>query len=183
MGGGRGELLAAVLAQHPVARGVLFDQPSALDGARVVLDRAGVAERCTLEGGDFFAAVPAGGDPDPMKSVLHNWDERRCISLLRVCAAAMPRGARLLVIERVMPDEAGRSARHLACARSDLDMLVSLTGRECRAIEYARLFAGAGLTVAATRESSGDWAVIEARHADVRSARRCAVRSRAPRPR
>jgi O-methyltransferase domain len=78
VGGGRGELLAAVLAQDPLAHGVLFDQPSALDGAHAVLDRAGVAERCRLEGGDFFAAVPAGGDLYLMKSVLHNWDDRHC---------------------------------------------------------------------------------------------------------
>jgi hypothetical protein len=167
VGGGRGELLAAVLAQHPLARGVLFDQPSALNGAHGVLGRAGVGERCRLEGGDFFAMVPAQGDLYLMKSVLHNWDDRHCISLLAVCAAAMPRDARLLVIERLMPDEAGRGARHQACARSDLNMLVSLTGRERRAVEYKQLLAGAGLAVAATRESSGDWAVIEARHADV----------------
>jgi hypothetical protein len=165
VGGGRGELLAAVLAQHPAAHGVLFDQPGALDGALALLAQAGVADRCRLEGGDFFEAVPEGGDLYLMKSVLHNWNDERCIALLRVCAAAMPPRARLLVIERVMPDDAGCSAHHQACARSDLNMLVSLTGRERRVTEYERLFAAAGLAATARREGEGEWSVLEARRA------------------
>jgi hypothetical protein len=165
VGGGRGELLAAVLERHPLAVGVLFDQPTALVGARAVFDRAGIAERCSLEGGDFFEAIPEGGDVYLMKSVLHNWDDRHCTVLLRACAATMPHGARLLIIERVMPDKPGSGAAHRACARSDLNMLVSLTGRERCAAAYERMLVGAGLTPTATRESSADWTVIEARHA------------------
>jgi trans-aconitate methyltransferase len=181
IGGGRGELLGALLARHPAARGVLFDQPSALEGAREQLARSGVAERCRIEGGDFFAAVPGGADLYLMKSVLHNWSDRHCRTLLQACAAAMPPGARLLVIERLVPQAAGRSAKHRTSARSDLNMLVGLTGRERDAGAYEQLLSDASLVVVRTRSSpapsapgatdaataspSGDWAVLEARRA------------------
>jgi orsellinic acid C2-O-methyltransferase len=46
VGGGSGELLAAVLVANPAARGVLFDQDHAIAHALPVLQRAGVAARC-----------------------------------------------------------------------------------------------------------------------------------------
>lgn len=63
VGGGSGGLLAAVLAQQPRMRGILFDQPAVVAGALRVLTAAGVAGRCELVSGDFFRSVPEGGRP------------------------------------------------------------------------------------------------------------------------
>src|SRR6202521_1751917 len=56
VGGGNGSLLASILKANPKLKGVLFDQPSV--SARAKQDRhvtaKGIAERCTLESGDFF---------------------------------------------------------------------------------------------------------------------------------
>lgn len=61
VGGGYGTLLAAILRSNPKARGILFDQPHVVASAADYLTAAGVAGRCTLVGGDFFASAPAGG--------------------------------------------------------------------------------------------------------------------------
>ena len=58
MGGGRGRLIATILAEHAHLRGILFDQPHVVESARETLDEAGVADRCELVGGSFFDAVP-----------------------------------------------------------------------------------------------------------------------------
>jgi DNA-binding HxlR family transcriptional regulator len=171
VGGGRGELLSAVLHERPHARGVLFDQPGALDGAHAALEAAGLAARCRVEGGDFFAALPAGGDLYLLKSVLHNWDDRLCIALLQACAAAMPRGARLLVIERALPATPGTGVQHRSSARTDLNMLASMTGRERSPQQYAALLEAAGLAAPGARGSGAEpgaepeaaWVVVEAR--------------------
>jgi hypothetical protein len=63
VGGGQGALLAALLAAHPPARGVLFDQPSVVARAGAVLEGAGVAERCTVVGGDFSPGCPRAETP------------------------------------------------------------------------------------------------------------------------
>jgi hypothetical protein len=51
-----------VLAANPDAHGVLFDQPHVIAGARAVVQKSGLVDRCRLIEGDMFAAVPAGGD-------------------------------------------------------------------------------------------------------------------------
>ncbi len=164
VGGGSGELLGAALARSPAAKGVLFDQAAALADAARVLERAGVAHRCHITAGDFFTAVPEGGDMYLLKSVLHNWDDERCRVILRHCAQAMASHARLVVIERVVPESPGSSAHHQATARTDMNMAVSLGGRERRLDEYTQLFADAGLALAHVR-TSAEWSALEARRA------------------
>ena len=164
VGGGSGALLATVLERHPGVQGVLFDQASALTEATQVLERAGVAARCRITAGDFFTAVPEGGDLYLLKSVLHNWDDARCGAILRHCAQAMASDGRLVVIERVVPEAPGRSSHHRATARTDMNMAVSLAGRERRLDEYAQLFAEVGLALTHVRETAAEWSLLEARH-------------------
>ncbi len=150
IGGGTGQLLAGVLARHKTARGLLFDLQHALDRAPPVLDRHGVSDRCRLQAGSFFDGVPQGADLYLMKSILHDWDDANAVRLLERCAAAMGAGARLLVIERLRPQRMGADPGHRALARSDLNMLVGLAGRERSTVEYRALFERAGLVLRET---------------------------------
>lgn len=145
VGGGNGELIASVLAAHPQMHGVLLDLPHGLEGAPALLQRRGVADRCAVVPGSFFAALPAGGDCYLLKSVLHNWDDPRCLDILRRCREAMAPHGEVLVIERVAAERPGTAPLDRAVARSDLNMLVALSGRERTAREFAVLFAEAGL--------------------------------------
>ena len=69
MAGGHGSLLATILKANPKLKGVLFDLPSVIARAKEGehVTAKGIAERCTLESGDFFVSVTTGGDADPMK--------------------------------------------------------------------------------------------------------------------
>lgn len=62
VGGGEGALLAAILNAYPQANGVLLEESSVIDRARNVMAHAGVADRCAMKPGDFFEAIPDGGD-------------------------------------------------------------------------------------------------------------------------
>lgn len=163
VGGGSGELLAHVLAAHPSLHGVLFDLPHGLEGAASVLDRAGVAARCTRVAGSFFDTLPVGGDLYLLKSVLHNWDDARCVPILRACRSAMAPRGRVLVIERLMADRPGTTPHDRAVARSDLNMLVALSGRERTASEFAALFAQAGLALERNLGRAGDFSLLQLR--------------------
>jgi hypothetical protein len=162
VGGGNGELLSTVLAHHPQLRGVLFDLPHGLDGAAGVLERFGVAARCTCVPGSFFEGVPPGGDLYLLKSVLHNWDDDRSVEILRRCRDAMAPHGRVLVVERVMADRTGTSAPDPPGARSDLNMLVALSGRERRAAEFDALFAAAGLSRPNDCGPAGEYRMLQA---------------------
>jgi hypothetical protein len=73
--------------------------------------------------------------------VLHNWDDTDALRLLSTCRAAMAPDARLLVIERVVPEGNAPAEAKLF----DINMLVVAGGRERTELEYRRLFAAAGL--------------------------------------
>jgi hypothetical protein len=153
VGGGNGSLLSELLRHHPARRGVLLDLPEAVDIARDHLARTGVAHRVECVAGSFFAGVPAGGDVYLLCRVLHNWTDPHVADILRRVHAAMRPGARLLVLEDVVP-ESGRSG----AALGDLLMLVTLEGRDRTAAEYRDLLVQAGFQP--VRDAPG---LIEAR--------------------
>ena len=62
VGGGHGAILCAILKANAKARGIVFDAPPVVAGAHEPIKAAGLADRCRAEGGDFFKAVPTGGD-------------------------------------------------------------------------------------------------------------------------
>ena len=156
VGGGNGTLLAAILAAHPGAHGVLFDQPHVVAGAGEVL--APVADRVRTVGGSFFESVPEGGDAYLLKWIIHDWEDPEALQILRVCRAAMGPDATLLMIERDLgPPNAEPEAKF-----SDLNMLVNPGGRERTRDEYAHLFEQAGLRLDASTPAGG-LALYEAR--------------------
>jgi O-methyltransferase domain/Dimerisation domain len=142
VGGGRGTLLAAVLAEGTHLQGVVFDLPEGVAKAAETLRAAGVANRCAIESGDFFAAVPSGADGYLLANVLHDWDDERSITILRNCRQAMSEGGRVLIVERMIFSDPEQSIPTLL---SDLNMLVLTGGQERTEEEYARLLAGADL--------------------------------------
>jgi len=157
VGGGSGALIASVLKTYPRLQGVLFDQPAVAHRARQRIVEASLDERCRVVEGDFFSAVPAGGDLYVLKQVVHDWDDARAVALLTNCAAAMSARARLLVIEIVVPDGPGPSIAKL----TDLEMLVMTGGRERTADQYAMLLQRAGLRALKQHATRTPFTIIE----------------------
>jgi ubiquinone/menaquinone biosynthesis C-methylase UbiE len=146
VGGGQGALIAAALESHPAMRGILFDQPHVVAGARELLEAAGVASRCELIAGNFFESVPERGDTYLLKSMLQDWDDPHAVAILRNCRRAMEAGARLLVIERVIPPGNDFHPSKLG----DLLMLVMYGGRVRSEREFTQLYADAGFNLKST---------------------------------
>jgi hypothetical protein len=158
VGGGYGELLAAILRGNPRAQGILFDQPHVVVDAEQHLIAAGVADRCARIGGDFFTAVPGGGDAYLLSQILHDWDDERCLKILKHCRRVMPESGKLLVVEIVLPDgEEPSFGKWL-----DLHMLVVASGRERTAAEYETLFCAAGFALTCIAPTPAGPSVVEA---------------------
>lgn len=166
LGGGHGQLLAEVLRARPGLRGVLFDLDHAVEGAPAHLLAAGVADRVTVTPGDFFAALPRPVDAVLLKSVLHDWDDQHAVHILQRARDALAPAGRVLVIERVMPDQVEDRPEHRTATRSDLNMLVGLGGRERTAENYDALLQSAGLSRRRTLGAGAGFSVIEARIQD-----------------
>ena len=162
VGGGTGTLVAEVLRQRPETAGVLLERPGMLELAKRYLAEQGVADRCELVEGDFFSSVPAGGDVYVLKSVLHDWDDDRCVAILRNCRAAMDDAARLVIVELSLPERMTPSAQMLSAALLDLIMLAYAGGRERTEAEFAQLLDPAGLRLASTTALTAGPHLLEA---------------------
>jgi hypothetical protein len=159
VGGGEGALLTAILAANPAMRGINFDLPHVIPGAKEVLERAGVADRCQLVTGSFFQTIPAGADAYLLKSIIHDWDDAAALAILQRCRVAIPDHGRLLLVEHVLkPVNQPDPARF-----SDLNMLVMLGGQERDPDEFEGLCARAGFRLSAIMPTASTYSVIEAR--------------------
>jgi orsellinic acid C2-O-methyltransferase len=147
IGGGNGTLLAAFLDAHPHLRGILFDSPS---GATATV----VGERCEIVTGDFFQAVPTA-DAYVLKSVIHDWDDERSVTILSRIREAMPAHGVLLLVEPVLRDDPGMLGDQRMLLMSDLNMLVCLGGRERTQPQFEDLLTAAGLRLTDVTPAAG----------------------------
>ncbi|HLM17535.1 MAG TPA: methyltransferase [Acidimicrobiia bacterium] len=145
VGGGDGTLLAAVLAATPGLHGVLYDTASGSAEAPDRLRAAGVDDRCEVVVGDFFDAVPDSADAYIMKSVIHDWDDDRCVTILSNCRRAMKADGKVLVLEPVLPSVVKPSFALLGVIMSDLNMLMNTGGKERTEDEFASILSSADL--------------------------------------
>ena len=161
VGGGDGTFLAAILQRSPHSRGLLVDVGHVVDRARRTLEAAGVQDRAELQDGDFRRSVPSGGDCYVLKWILHDWDDEQAGTILRHCRAAAAAGAaRLVVVERVLPEQVGPD--DLEAVLADLNMMVWTSGRERTAAEFGTLLADAGWHLERILPTDTGLSVIEA---------------------
>ena len=160
VGGGDGTLLAAVLSGHPDLRGIVFDTAAGVAQAPDLLAWSGVADRCEVALGDFFTEVPEG-DLHLLKSIVHDWDDDRVVTLLGHCSRALPDRGRVLIVEPVLPEVVEPGAPGLSYL-SDLNMLVNIGGRERTRADFEDVCWRAGLDRQAPgRGGDRSWSAIE----------------------
>lgn len=164
VGGGSGELLGAIAQQNRKLRGTIFDLPRCAEAAGKHLEQIGVSDRVEFVAGDFFKSVPAIADAIILKSIIHDWNDARSVSILRNCREALPRNGRLLLVERLMPEKPTATEEDKAHAMSDLNMMRGPGGAERTERQYRELIEQSGFALA-TVYSAGRFNVIEARPA------------------
>lgn len=157
VGGGHGLLLASILKKYPKMKGILFEMPAIANEAKALIDSYGVADRCERMGGDFFKSVAAVGDACIMKHIIHDWNDEQCITILKNCRNAMQAGAKVLVVEMVIPEGNEPSIGKFL----DLQMLLYLTGCERTEAEYKLLFDKAGFELTRIVPTMSPFSIIE----------------------
>jgi len=159
--GGHGHVLTSVLRDYRQMRGVLFDLEHVIAGSGPLLAASGVQNRIRAESGDFFQAVPAGGDAYIMKHIIHDWDDERAAAILSNIRKALdgkPQG-RVILLEAVLA--AGNVPDFAKLL--DLEMMLFPGGRERTAEEFGALFNRAGFTLTMVVPTESMLSVVEAR--------------------
>jgi len=159
VGGGEGALLTAIMAGHPSAHGILFDQPHVVANAHQRIAAAGLTDRCEVVGGDFFAEVPGGGDLYVAKWVLHDWSDEESVEILSVIRKAMPDQATLLIVDSVI--QAGNQPAPSKLV--DLNMLVCNAGQERTREQFESVLTAAGFGLVQIRSLPSASSLVEAK--------------------
>ena len=84
---------------------------------------------------NFFTSVPQGADAYLVCGVIHDWDDRRAIRILKNCRRAMGEKGRVLLVDMVVPDTDAMSFSKLL----DLNILAMTGGRERTKAEFRAL--------------------------------------------
>lgn len=151
VGGGTGDLLAALLDLVPHLQGTVLDLPD-------VVARAVDHPRMTTVGGDAFEAVPRGFDTYLLVNVLHDWNDADATRILGCVAKAAGSGSRVIVVD----SEATTVPTDGMAVSADV-LMAALTpgGRERDTETFRRLAASVGLHHDRSRRlASGDLAHI-----------------------
>ena len=138
VGGGYGELLAQILLAIP-RQPVCCSTCPMRSPARA---RSGRPRRCRalrIRCRRLLRQRAIRRDLYVLKTVIHDWPDEKAREILQHCRQAMAPVARLLVIERLMPERLKPSADHRALARVDLHMLVALGAQERTAAQMLQL--------------------------------------------
>jgi SAM-dependent methyltransferase len=156
VGGASGSIIAALLERNPALHGTILELAHVAPRARVALAELGLSSRCKVLEGDFFKAVPQA-DIHILKYIIHDWDDEQSVRILSNCARALRKNGRVILVERMLPEDERPSYAALA----DLNMLVLLPGRERTAKQYGELFDAAGLRLDRVTETVSEIQIIE----------------------
>ena len=153
IGGGRGHLLQAVLDAAQRATGILFDLPPVIERAAQI-----ASERLTLQAGDFFTDPLPVCDTYLLMDVIHDWDLERATAILAAVRKAAPPGARLLLVESIIPDHPGPDWSKAM----DIMMLIHTGGRQRTRSEHKSLLQTCGFRLERIVATASDVSIIEA---------------------
>jgi hypothetical protein len=157
VGGADGAMLIGMLERLPNLTGTLFELPQIAELARPNVERAGLADRLTVEPGDIFKGdLPAGADAYLLRHVVHDYHDDKTVQILSQCRKAAGPDGRVLVVEFVIPE----GNEPFFGKWLDL-MMLCYGGKERTAEQYREVFSRAGLELTRVVGTSMPISVIE----------------------
>jgi hypothetical protein len=153
VGGGMGHLLGAILDATPGATGMLFDLPEVIAQARGTPH-----PRINYVGGDFFKDRIPACDAYIMMMVLHDWSDEESIAILKNIKAAAPAGAKLILVEAIVDEEAIGSLP----VDIDIEMLAMTTGKERTKADWDKVLSAADCKLSRAFPVGGYSGIVEA---------------------
>ena len=121
VGGATGQLSIIVASRHPQLRCTSFDLPAVEPIAKRTIEAAGLSERVTVVGGDFFADPLPEADVITMGLILHDWNLEGKKHLIKAAYDALPEGGAFIVIENLIDNARRENAFGLLMS---LNMLI-----------------------------------------------------------
>ncbi|CAI0458430.1 unnamed protein product [Linum tenue] len=140
--GGTGNMAKAVAKAFPGMSCTVLDLPHVVSG----LEDGG--NNVKYVAGDMFESIPAA-DAVLLKWIMHDWDDEKCVKILRKCRTAVTgegKDGQVIIIDMVLGNQSLDEKLRGVQYAFDMEMMVSLTGKERSEEEFAKLFFDAGFS-------------------------------------
>lgn len=144
VGGGRGALVSELAIRYPHLQCALFDCEGVVNSAKPLLRARKVEGRVDTVVGDFFDRIVPGYDAYLFKNVMHDWDNDRCITILKNCRNVMKAGDKVLLVELILEKH---DRTNFGAFRDVHVMTVCTGGRERSREDFKKLLNASGFNM------------------------------------
>ncbi|KAJ7126499.1 hypothetical protein O6H91_19G004900 [Diphasiastrum complanatum] len=139
VGGGVGTALSEIVFVYPHIKAINFDQPHVVGTAPSI---SGVEH----VGGDMFDSVPSA-DGIFIKNTLMDWDDEKCIKVLRNCYKALPKNGKIMIVETIAKFCTKNGLSNKMALFADITMLAYTNGGRGRSEkQWRNLLVATGFT-------------------------------------
>lgn len=143
LGGGTGHLAIAACERHGRLRAIVYDRPDVIGHALPHISASPARDRIATAAGDFFRDELPRASLYALGRILHDWDDARCLELLRRVHTALEPGGAVLVAEMLLDED---RCGPMSASMQSLNMLVCTEGRERTESEYRAMLEAAGFS-------------------------------------
>jgi SAM-dependent methyltransferase len=135
VGGGSGIYSCALVRRNPDLIATVFEKHAVAAVATRAIARRELSDRVNVLAGDMLAEpLPTGYDMHLYSNVLHDWDEKQVLHLLRSSFKTLEPGGRVVVHDALL-DESG--AKPVAVAQYSV-LLMAVTAGRCYGVSEVR---------------------------------------------
>jgi precorrin-6B methylase 2 len=159
IGSGYGGFLVPFLHAFPELKAIVFDSESTVEGAEPMFQALGLQHQVTFVAGDILKEIPVEADIYFLKGVLQQYGDTEARTMLQNCREAMKPSAKLIVYERLMPENAMDDP---AAILLDLHMMAITGGGVRTKVEMDELLTSADLSVTNSQRTYRGLTFIEA---------------------
>jgi hypothetical protein len=149
----------AVVQAHTQFAAAPFDQARMVELSQPFRPLLDAAKRVEFVPGNPLEGIPVTADLYMLQGVLQQYADADALTILSNCRAAMPDGAKLAIIERLLPE---RAADDPAAIMLDLHMMTITGGRARSLAEFEELLTQAALSLANVATTRSGPSIIEA---------------------
>lgn len=104
VGGSQGTIGMAITSAFPAVKCIVQDRPEVVAAGAAHVPES-LSLRVTFMAHDFLTPQPVNGaDFYLLRWILHDWADKYCVQILESLTPALKRGAKVLVVDSIMPE-------------------------------------------------------------------------------
>jgi predicted transcriptional regulator/phospholipid N-methyltransferase len=161
VGGGSGQIVQSILKKNKKMHGVIFDKIYQYKNISNATTNYDFEKRLLRVGCDFFKKIHIDAELIFMKSVLHNWNDKNALKIIKNLCISMPPDSKLIIIERVLHKYDNDTPSH-DMAFLDLRMHMLHDGKERSLNELIDLIEIGGFNLNKKIETKNGFYILEA---------------------